>query len=274
MRGRFPPSFVIGAAITISLATVSLLAPLLPLAPFDAMDLRARLTGPSTVHWLGTDEFGRDVLSRVLNGGRLSLALGFGATAVTLFLGLPFGLAAGYLRGRTDEIVMRTVDILMSIPPIMMGLLVLGMTTPSALKTAVAVGIVYTPFMVRLTRSIALAVSQESFIDAAHIRGERLWYILGVEILPSVLPPLVVEGALRVSFAILLGAALSFLGLGVQPPSSDWGLMIAEARPFIDRAPWVVLAPGIALALMAIGVSLMGDGAREMLDPRLARIVR
>ncbi len=274
MRRKLPAAFVVGVAITVIVIAASVAAPLLPLAPFDAMDIHARLVGPSRLHWLGTDEFGRDVLSRLLNGGRLSLLLGFGATAVTLFLGLPFGLAAAYLRGAVDETIMRTVDILMSIPPIMMGLLVLGMTSPNVFRTAAAVGIVYTPFMVRLTRGVALAVAQQNFIDAARTRGERLWYILGAEILPNVLPPVVVEATLRVSFAILLGAALSFLGLGVQPPSSDWGLMIAEARPFIESAPWVVLAPGVALGMTAIGVSLMGDGIREMLDPRLARFVR
>ncbi len=194
-----------------------------------------------------------------------------GATFVSLVIGVPLGLAAGYKGGRIDEGIMRAIDLVISVPPILMGLLLLSLSTPNVWKTAFAVGIIYVPIMARLTRAVTLEVAREEFVLAARARGEKLWYILAAEILPNAWPPIIVEAALRVTFAIMLGAALSFLGLGVQPPSSDWGLMIAEARPFIDTAPWVALAPGLVLCITVIAVNLVGDGLRELLDPRLKR---
>jgi peptide/nickel transport system permease protein len=161
------------------------------------------------------------------------------------------------------------------VPPIMLGLLVLAVTPAALWKTAIAVGFVYIPPIARVTRSVTLALANEEFIQAARARAESTSYILFREILPNAWPPLIVEASLRVTYAILLGSALSFLGLGAQPPSSDWGLMISEARSFIDRAPWIALSPGFAMCLLVIGINLLGDGARERLDPRLkARIGR
>jgi peptide/nickel transport system permease protein len=149
-----------------------------------------------------------------------------------------------------------------------MGLLILSSTRPSIWKTAIAVGIIYVPVITRLVRSVALDLSREEFVLAARGRGERLPWVLLREILPNAWPAIIVEGSLRMTFAVMLAAALSFLGLGVQPPSSDWGLMISEARPFIDSAPWIALAPGLALCLTVIAINLMGDGLRDLLDPR------
>jgi peptide/nickel transport system permease protein len=233
------------------------------------MSILARLKPPSSAHWLGTDDFGRDVLSRTLIGARLSLAMGVGATAISFVLAVPLGLLAGYARGWLDEAIMRAMDVLMSFPPILLGLLMLAVTPPSLWKAMVAVGIVYVPAIVRLTRGVTLEIGQEEFIDAARARGDGTAYILFREILPNAWPPLAVETGLRITFAILLGAALSFLGMGAQPPSSDWGLMISDARPYLDSAPWVVLAPGIAMSITVIGINLLGDGLRLLLDPRL-----
>ena len=266
---RIPDQMIWGAGIFILVLVVAFIGPYIAPYPYDQMDIMTRMAPPSISHWMGTDEYGRDVMSRMLVGGRLSLFMGIGATLLSVLIGVPLGLIAGYFRGHLEEVIMRSVDVFMSIPPILLGLLILAVTPPNILKTTVAVGVIYVPVMVRLTRSVTLDLSEEEFVLAARSRGERPYYIMALEILPNAWPPIIVEAALRVTFAIMIGAALSFLGLGVQPPSSDWGLMIAEARPFIHSAPWIVLAPGIALSITIIGVNLLGDGLRHMLDPRM-----
>ena len=241
--------------------------------PWDTISIRTRFQPPNATYWLGTDDYGRDVLSRLLMGARLSLGMGIGATLFSVAIGVPLGLAAGYFRGWVDELLMRAADVLMAIPAIMLGLLVLAVTPPALWKTALAVGFVYIPLIARVARSVTLGLAGEDFVQAARARAEGPAYILFAEILPNAWPPLIVEASLRVTYAILLGSALSFLGLGAQPPSSDWGLMIAEARQFIDRAPWIALAPGFAMCVLVIGINLIGDGLRERLDPRLQRQV-
>ncbi len=258
-----------GLVITGSIVLLGLLAPWISPHPWDTISMRTRFVPPSATYWFGTDEYGRDVLSRLLMGTRLSLTMGVSATLVSLAVGVPMGLAAGYFRGWIDEALMRLADVLMAVPPIMLGLLVLAVTPPALWKTALAVGFVYIPPIARLARSVTLTLANEEFIQAAKARAESNSYILFREILPNAWPPLIVEASLRVTYAILLGSALSFLGLGAQPPSSDWGLMISEARSFIDRAPWIALAPGFAMCLLVIGINLLGDGARERLDPHL-----
>jgi peptide/nickel transport system permease protein len=268
-RRPMPAQLKAGLVIVCTIVVVSLLAPWIAPHPWDTISIRTRFLPPSTTYWFGTDDYGRDVLSRLLMGGRLSLAMGIGATVISVLFGVPLGLAAGYFRGKVDEILMRIADVLMAIPAIMLGLLVLAVTPPALWKTAVAVGVVYVPLIARVARSVTLGLANEDFVQAARARAESASYILFREILPNAWPPLIVEASLRVTYAILLGSALSFLGLGAQPPSSDWGLMISEARAFIDRAPWIALAPGFAMCLLVIGINLIGDGLRERLDPRL-----
>lgn len=265
-RRHLPPTLVVGLAIVALILIASLAAPYVASFQFDAMNVLGRMRPPDGMHWLGTDEFGRDVLSRVLNGGATSIGLGVAATAFSFAIGVPLGLLGGYLRGWPDDALMRMVDIVVSVPPIILGLLILATTAPSAWKAALAVGIIYVPILLRMSRSVALSLAQDEFILAARTRGEGLAWILFREILPNAMPPLIVETSLRVSFAILLGAAFSFLGLGTQPPSSDWGLMIAEARPFLEQAPWIALAPGIALCVTVIAINLTGEGLRQLLD--------
>lgn len=270
-RAVWSPTLIWGTAGLIVVVTLAVIGAFWTPHPYDGMQITQRFQPPSATHWFGTDEFGRDVLSRIMRGAHLSLFMGACATVVSLAIGVPLGLIAGYFRGLREEVIMRMVDIMISIPPIMLGLLLLAVTTPTIFKTAVAVGLIYVPIMVRLTRSVTLELSAQEFIEAARARGEKNWYILFVEILPNAWPPIIVEAALRVTFAILLGAALSFLGLGVQPPASDWGLMIAEGRPFLYQAPWITIAPGIVLVITVILINLFGDGLRERLDPRLRR---
>lgn len=263
-----PTKLLIGGMLLLLIVVVAVFGPWLAPYQYDQMSVLARMKPPSAAHWFGTDELGRDVFSRTLVGTGLSIAIGFGATALSLVIGVPLGLLCGYKRGRFDELVMRCMDVLLSMPPIMLGLLFLAVSQPSAWKAILAVGFVYVAPTVRLTRALALDLANEDFIEAARARSEGTWYILLKEILPNAWPTIAVEGSLRITFAILLGAALSFLGLGAQPPSPEWGLMISQSRPFIAQAPWVALAPGLSMCLTVVAINLFGDGLRVAVDPR------
>ena len=268
-RWRLPPALVLGATFLAIIVVAAIVG--YWVTPYDptAFAVRSRLQPPSALHPFGTDEFGRDVLSRILAGAHLSLATGFGAMVISLVVGVPLGLVAAFHRGAVQEIIMRAVDLLIALPPVLLGLLVLAVTPPGLFKTIAAVGLVYIPIMVRLTRAVALGLLEDDFVQAARARGEGALPILWHEILPNAWPPIIVELGLRVTFAILLGSALSFLGLGPQPPASEWGLMIAEGRDFLTQAPWVCLAPGLCLCVMLVSVNLVGEGLRERLDPHL-----
>ena len=268
-RSRLPPTLLLGGTLLAFIIIAAIVG--IWVTPYDptVFAVRIRLQPPSLLHPFGTDEFGRDVLSRILAGAHLSLATGFGAMVISLVVGVPLGLIAAFHRGAVQEVIMRSVDLLIALPPVLLGLLVLAVTPPGLFKTIAAVGLVYVPILVRLTRAVALGLLEEDFVQAARARGEGALPILWHEILPNTWPPIIVECGLRVTFAILLGSALSFLGLGPQPPASEWGLMIAEGRDFLTRAPWVCLAPGLCLCVLLVSVNLVGEGLRERLDPHL-----
>jgi peptide/nickel transport system permease protein len=268
---RARPAALAGGLIVGGVLLVAILAPWLVHHPPGDFHISDRLQPPSATYWFGTDEFGRDVYSRVIVGTRLSLFIGLTATLICMLLGTPLGLFAGYVGGRTDELLMRALDIIMSFPSIVFGMLILSVTSASATKTAIVVGVVYTPAIARITRSVTLSIRQEDYVDAARARGETHAYILFGEILPNAWPPIIVEGSLRLTFAILVAASLSFLGFGAQPPDTDWGLMISEARPFLLDSPWIALFPGLVMCFTVIGCNLLGDGLRDMLDPRVVR---
>jgi len=265
-RRPVPLQLKAGLVIVVTIVLLGLLAPWIAPHPWDTISMRTRFLPPSATYWLGTDEYGRDVLSRLLMGTRLSLAMGVSATFVSLAFGVPIGLAAGYFRGRIDEVLMRSADVLMAIPPIMLGLLVLAVTPPSLWKTAVAVGFVYIPPIARVTRSVTLALANEDFIQAARARAESASYILFREILPNAWPPLIVEASLRVTYAILLGSALSFLGLGAQPPTATWGSMVQVGFQYLELAPWFALAPAAAIFVAVLGFNMLGEGLPSRLD--------
>jgi peptide/nickel transport system permease protein len=270
-RLRLPrPHVILAGCVLAGMVVAAVGADWIAPYPFDELHVANRLHGPSLAYLAGTDEYGRDVLSRTLYGGRLSLFLGFAAAGIGLAAGVPLGLLAGYRRGLLDEVLMRALDVVMSFPTLLLVLLIIAVTPPGLAKTSVAVGILFVPPIARVTRSVTLDLMTREFILAARARGERLSYILWRELLPNAWPAIVVEGSLRVAFAILLGAVLSFLGFGVQPPAADWGLMINNSRDFVEVAPWLALAPGAAMSLTVIAVSMLGDGLREYLDPRLA----
>ena len=260
---------IVGATLVALIGFMALFAGQLAPRHYSEMIRDAQLLPPSERFLFGTDQFGRDILSRVILGSRTALAYGFGSTAISMVLGAPLGLYAGYVGGRKDEIVMRLMDFILSIPPLMLALLILSMITPSVALAIIAIGIINTPSLVRISRSSAMSLRNEEYIDAARAAGESTAHILAVELLPNFWPVVLVEASLRVTFGILLGASLSFLGFGAQPPSPDWGLQLNEARPFIERAPWMVLFPGIVMAITVIGTNLLGGGLRDYLDPRL-----
>jgi peptide/nickel transport system permease protein len=268
---RAPRSLIAGALIVLGVVIVAIAADAIAPFRYDQQHYLDTSLPPGGRYLFGTDEFGRDVFSRVLVGARISLAYGIGASVLSLLIGVPLGLWAGYKGGRVDEVVMRALDLMMSIPPLLLGLLILAVTPPALWKTILAIAVITSPSAARIVRSVALSLKEEEFVQAARARGESGGYIVFREILPNAWPAIIVEGGLRVTFGILLGAALSFLGLGAQPPSSDWGLMISEARSYVTTAPWVSLFPGLAMLVTVIGFNLLGGGLRDALDPRLAR---
>lgn len=221
---------------------------------------------PSTTHWFGTDNLGRDIFSRIVLGARDILSLAGLGTLLAAVSGICFGLISGYKGGLFDEILMRIFDSFLSIPALLFSLLLLGTIGPSRNSVLLVIFIAYTPIIARVVRSVVLSVKTRGFIEAARLRGDSLFYILFLEILPSVLPALAVELALRFSYAIFLVASLGFLGVGVQPPSPDWGLMVKEARDYVNAVPWALYIPATAIALVVIGVNLMADGIKRVLQ--------
>ncbi|QPC44173.1 ABC transporter permease [Kaustia mangrovi] len=240
------------------------------LAPHDpeAFSPLARYQGPDAAFWLGTDQYGRDILSRILYGARSTVVMAFFATALGTAVGSVIGTTSAFLGGRSDEAIMRTVDAIMSIPSLLLALLIVNLLGKSGLNALLAVGLAFAPGMARVTRSVALAVRQQDYVNAAIARGESSAYVILREMLPNVIAPVIVEMTIRVAFAVMLFATLSFLGLGAQPPAPEWGLMVSEARRFMHLSPWMIVWPSLAIAIVAIGFNLLGDGLRDTLNPR------
>jgi peptide/nickel transport system permease protein len=262
------PQGGLGLALLLIVVLVCLLGP--ALAPYDpeAIDFMGRYAAPSARHWLGGDQLGRDVFSRLLWGARTTVPLALLATLGGTMAGAVIGTASAFWGGRVDEAIMRTVDAVMAIPGLLMALLIVGTLGAGSVNAALAVAIAFVPSMARITRSVALSVRRLDYVGAALARGEGAGWIILAEMLPNVVAPIVVETTIRVAFAVMLFATLSFLGLGAQPPASDWGLMAAEARRTLHQAPWTMVGPAGAIALTAIGFNLLGDGLRDALNPR------
>jgi peptide/nickel transport system permease protein len=246
---------------------VAALAPLI--APFGLNEQIAddARQSPSAHHLFGTDHLGRDVFSRIVLGAREVLALAGAGSLIAVLLGTTFGLAVGYLGGIIDEVLMRVVDSVLAIPALLLALLLLGTIGPSALSVLIVIIVVYTPIVTRVARSVVISVRSMAYVEIARTQGESLGHILFGEILPSVVPALAVEASLRFSYAIFLIASLGFLGIGVQPPSPNWGLMVNEARAFVRQTPWALYIPAGAIAFLVIGVNLMADGLKRALQP-------
>lgn len=259
------PTFLAGATITLFWIFMALAWR--AIVPFDpsAIDALRTLSGPSSGHWFGTDDLGRDVLSRVLAGAAPVLSIAPAATLLSVAAGTLTGLVAGYYRGLVDDLVMRVVDALMAFPVIIIAVVVLALLGSSKLNVILVIAILFAPLVARTVRSAVLAEREREYVEAARLRGERGWYVMLVEILPNTTSPIVVEGTVRLGYAVFTAATLSFLRLGLQPPSPDWGLTIALERAFVQVAWWTVIFPALALASLVVGVNLIADGLKRAL---------
>ena len=269
MKRLLTPKGLIGLAILVVVVAIAVLAPMLIPASFGTrMQMAMRLKPPAAGHWLGTDQLGRDLLTRVLLGARTSLGIAGAAVAISIALGLPLGIVSGYFRGWTDVVLMRLVDTLLSFPALLLALTISAMLGPSVPNTILAIGIAFTPFLARIIRGEALRVAEMPYVEAARAAGTTDAMMIVRHVLPNVLPLIIVQGTISLAFAILAEAGLSFLGLGTQPPQSSWGLMIQSSRDYLDVAPWTALVPGVAVALTVLALNMFGDVLRDVLDPR------
>jgi peptide/nickel transport system permease protein len=262
-----------GLIIILALIFLAIFGP--TIAPYNPnkIAVRDRSQAPSLSHLFGTDDRGRDVLSRVLYGARVSLKVGVIAVGISATIGTFLGAIGGYFRGWLDEVIMRLTDILFAFPAILLAIAIMAMLGPSASNAMIAIGVVYTPIFARITRASVLSVREEVYVEAARASGAGSMRIISRHIMPNVLAPIIVETTLSLAFAILAEAALSFLGLGTPPPEPSWGRMLSEGRDFMQDAPWMGLFPGLAIILAVMGFNFFGDGLRDALDPRLKAVL-
>lgn len=264
-------SAVVGLAILAVLLIVAVAGPWM--APYDPFQqsFDVQLTGPSVAHRLGTDQYGRDILSRILYGTRSALLAGLVANGIATVLGVLIGLTAGFYGKWVDTILMRFTDMMLSFPYLLLALVIVSILGTGLTSAIIAIGIVYTPQFARLMRGTVLEAREFEYVEAARALGIPSSAIMRRHILPNVLAPIMVMATLTVGLAIVETAGLSFLGLGAQPPAADWGAMLADGRSYMLSAPWIATFPGIAILITVLGFNLLGDGLRDVLDPRLAR---
>lgn len=260
---------LIGIGLLLLIALVAIFGPMIILPDAaTAMDMQSRRSPPSFTHLFGTDQLGRDLFYRVLLGTQTSLKIASSAVLMSILIGLPLGMISGYAGGRTDNVLMRLVDTLLAFPALLLALTISAILGPNLQNTIIAIGAAFTPYLARIVRGEALRVAQMPYVEAARSSGTTDAMILVRHILPNILPAVIVQGTISLAFAILAEASLSFLGLGTQPPAASWGLMIQASRDYLDIAPWIALAPGLAVALTVLGLNMFGDVLRDVLDPR------
>jgi peptide/nickel transport system permease protein len=264
---NFRVGFILSAVVVLMALTSILWTPHEP----NAMSAGERLSPPSWNHLLGTDHYGRDILSRVMKGAVNSIIVGLVTVAIGLSLGLLLGLLAAYYGRWADELIMRLADLLFGFPAVLTAILITAVGGPSMVNAMLAIGIFYIPVFARLTRAVALSVWQREFITAARAAGLGEGWIAWRHVLPNILSPLLVQVTIQFAVAILAEAGLSYLGLGTQPPHASWGRMLNEAQTYMGRAPWLAIFPGLAIAWAVLGFNLLGDGLRDILDPKLVQ---
>jgi peptide/nickel transport system permease protein len=259
---------MLGLVIVILFVLVAIFAPYI--APYDpvATSWSAVRKPPSAEFWFGTDEIGRDVLSRVIWGARASLLAGLVSVCISMALGVPIGLLAAYVGGWTDGVISRFTDSMLAVPFLILAIALAAFLGPSLTNAMIAIGVSATPIFIRLTRAQVLAVKVEDYVEAARAVGNPHWRIALRHILPNVLPPLIVQSTLAIAAAVIAEASLSFLGLGQQPPAPSWGSMLNTAKNFVDQAPWMAIWPGLSIFLLVLSFNLLGDGLRDALDPK------
>ena len=265
------PVMVLCLAVLALVVIASLAAPWLATYPYDAINLKLAATPPSRAHWFGTDALGRDLFSRCLYGGQISIAVGLVGTLVSLLVGVLYGAVAGYRGGRTDELMMRFVDLLYSLPYLFLVIILLVFFSSSIIMLFVALGLVQWLTMARIVRGQVLSLKNAEFVQAARLAGTRSLTIVFRHLLPNMVGPIVVYATLTVPSVILQEAFLSFLGLGVQPPRSSWGTLISDGAGVMGLFPWLVTFPALILAALLFSLNVVGDGLRDALDPRLHR---
>lgn len=273
-RLRKQPVALAGTVIFVLFLLIAIFGPLLAPYGYSDQNVAERLQSPSLAHLFGTDNFGRDVFSRVLVGAREVFFLGGVGTIFAAMIGTSLGLLAGWAGRLWDEAIMRLLDVLLAFPALLLAMVLLATTAPSNLNLILVIAVVYIPLFARIARSMVLDLRTREFVEAARLRGESRRYLLFREMLPNAAPPLIVEASVRFAYSIFLVASLGFLGLGVPPPSPDWGLQVNEARTFFDAAPWMLAFPAGAIALLVIGTSLMADGLRYVFSPPGSRAAR
>lgn len=258
-----------GLCIIVLLLITAIFAPYI--APYDPVDqnILARYKGPSAEHWLGTDEMGRDILSRIIHGSRISLTVGILSVSLAMVIGVTLGLMAGYYGGLIDMLVMRFMDIMLAFPAIILAIAIVAILGPKLQNAMIAIAIINIPRFARIVRSSAISLKESEFIKAAKALGAGDVKILLNHLLPNAMAPLIVQTTLSIATAILEAAALSFLGLGAQPPLPEWGAMLSDARSALQKAPWVATFPGLAIIFGVLGFNLLGDGLRDALDPKM-----
>jgi peptide/nickel transport system permease protein len=261
-------SALIGGTVVLIFVLMALLAPLLPLADPLKSNFLAIRKPPSELYWFGTDELGRDQLSRLFYGAQTSLLAGIVSVMIALAIGIPFGLLAGWYGGWIDIVISRITEAMLACPFLILAIAFAAILGPSLTNAMIAIGLSAVPIFIRLVRGQVMSVKAEDFVEGARSVGGRDLYIMFVHVLPNTLSPIVVQSTLFMAQAIILEASLSFLGLGQQPPSPSWGQMLNVAKNFMEQAPWMSVAPGVAIFLAVLGFNLLGDGLRDALDPK------
>jgi peptide/nickel transport system permease protein len=260
---------LVGFCIVLFFVILAIAAPVIAPQGINEQDLSKRLQAPSSDHWLGTDDFGRDILSRIIHGARISLWVGFFAVIGSAVVGSLLGIVAGYYGRWVDTFISRIFDIMLAFPSILLAIAVVAALGPSLRNALIAIAIINIPNFGRLIRSRVLSVKQEEYVMAAKAIGMKDSRILFSHVLPNSMAPIIVQGTLAIATAIIEAAALGFLGLGAQAPTPEWGKMLADARMFMLQAPWTMIFPGLAIMLTVLGFNLMGDGLRDALDPKM-----